>query len=162
MRGGAAYQVDFRSLQELNRPYGSEVFDAIGSSIDYLLASIPRGPRLSAGTQANIKAKIEGLKALEKQLKEQTLQLVERSQLYHASAGQIDAFGVPDANWKAILQKHSNLLDTSRRYNKEAVKLLDVYQTIANIVLSKIEARMGTGTGTAANQTRPMSMNFPK
>ena len=161
-RGGAVHQMDFRSLQELNRPYGSEVFDAIGSSIDYLLASIPRGPRLSAGTQDSIKKKIEALKLLEKDLKEKTLELVERSQLYHASAGQIDAFGVPPDSWKAILQKHANLLDTSRKYNKEAVKLLDVYQTIANIVLSKIEARMGTATPSAAGQTRPLSMNFPK
>jgi len=98
--------------------------------------------KLSENTQSKIKDLLEKFRQAEEQLREQMEKLVKANKLYRASHGYVDPFIYPDIDSEklnSILKKHSNLLKTGQTYNRRAVNLIDVYQTIAKTILEKLE-----------------------
>lgn len=115
--------------------------------------------RLSANSRSKIDEKLNGLKKLEDQIYRELKVLTEENALYKASYGYINAYDIPPENLPAIIQKHSNILGLTSRYNRKAINLIDVLNTISNALLTKYgNSAISTGT----TYKRPLSASYPE
>jgi gas vesicle protein len=159
MYGGSIEDVE-TSLRDLGSQYGYDMLSSIYEELVNTMSSLSgrktvkmtpydtTNPvpgfniKLSDNTQNKIKDLLDKFKEAEEQLREQMEKLVKANKLYRASYGYVDPFIYPDVDNEkldSILKKHSNLLKTGQTYNRRAVNLIDVYQTIAKTILEKLE-----------------------
>lgn len=156
--GHGLYDLD-NSLQDLNGQNGFEMFsqiyqDLLGTmgslSGRRTVKSVPIAAtttqpvpgfnvRLTPETQNKVTDLLEKFKQTEEQLRDSLVNLIKRNKLYQASRGYIDPFTQNNDEFESILKKHSNLLKLSYAYNKKAINLIDVYQTITKTILEKLE-----------------------
>lgn len=116
--------------------------------------------RLGDNTKSNITNKLNTLRKTEEELRKSFVNIIKRAQLYQASRGHINAFGIDDDNTFAkVLSKHSNLLNLSSAYNKKAINLIDLFQTISTAILGKIDGS-NTSSGTNSEYERPITMGY--
>ncbi|AHA45417.1 hypothetical protein HIRU_S511 [Hirudovirus strain Sangsue] len=153
---GGIYNLQ-NQLNNLNNPVGYNMFHQIYKDLLNTMGNIgdSRCIRLSSNTQARCEDKLESFKNAEIELNKCLNRLIERNKIYQATRGRIDLNRVPPENVAAVLEKHSNLLNMNSAYNKKAVNLIDIFQTIAKAIINKVEEG-------APKQTveRPLTMGF--
>lgn len=115
--------------------------------------------RLSDKSRTKINEKLNELKVLEDQIYAKLKILTEQNALYRASYGYINAYEIPAANMPAIIQKHSNLLGLTSRYNRKAINLIDILNTISNALLTKYGDSL---VSTESKYRRPLSASYPE
>lgn len=173
-------------LQSINYGYGYRLFNSIYEELLNVMQNMTKtstigqrdkscnGPQrtyrsihLKNESKMEIENKLEKFRKLEEDLRKQLVSLVKKNQLYQASRGYVNPYKVPDEDFESVLKKHSNLLNLSAAYNKRAINLIDVFQTISKAIISKLEENNpGVGMGvTTTNGSlygikRPMSMNY--
>jgi hypothetical protein len=137
--------------------YGYKFFDSLFQDLINSMKSMQSGKRikLKPETQEKIRTSLRKLKDLEDELQREMINLIKRNQLFRASKGYIDAFGIPDENLPAILEKHSNLLGLSNAYNRRASNLIDIYQAIIQVILERLQDK------SSYPYKYPISMNYP-
>lgn len=150
---GGSYSVE-AELKDSNYPLGYAMFDQIYKDLISTMKQASMKTKLSSTTQDNIQQKLERFKETEEALRKSLINLIERNRLYKASQGYINPYTENDEQFEALLKKHSNLLQLSSTYNKKAINLIDVFQTIANAVLSK------TNPVETSDYKRPLSMQY--
>lgn len=150
---GGSYSVE-TELKNSDYPLGYVMFDQIYKDLISTIKQAAAKTKLSSTTQDNIQQKLERFKETEEALRKSLINLIERNKLYKASQGYINPYTENEEQFEALLKKHSNLLQLSSTYNKKAINLIDVFQTIANAVLSKT-----TPTETS-DYKRPLSMQY--
>ena len=127
-------------LDKLDDAIGYEILNEYYESILQSMKASGEGKnfRLTDNSANQIKRKLEKFKKEELELRKSLNNLIARSKLYKASHGRIDPFTVDDSELPELLQKHSNLVSLSQSYNKKAVNLIDLLQTVAKAVTSKM------------------------
>ncbi|BCS83099.1 hypothetical protein QLL95_gp1024 [Cotonvirus japonicus] len=142
-------------LANLNNQYGYEMFRQIYKNLVDTMNTMPGDKKitLSVNTHNKCKEKLESFARAEEELRKCIARLVERNKLYQASRGYIDAYNIPDENFAAVLEKHSNLFNVHSAYNKKAINLIDIFQTISKAILSKMEE-------TRPGVERPLTMGY--
>ena len=160
MNGGGLFDTDL-ALQNLNYQYGYGVFDQIYKDLQGAMANIsPTGDRrmkLAEHTHKDIIAKLENFRKTEEAVQKSLANLVERNRLYHASRGHVNAYLENPGEYATVLAKHSNLLSLSSAYNRRAVNLIDLFQTITKAVLNKMEE--GKKVGSVLNTGDPNALS---
>ncbi len=162
---GGLYEIE-SELNKWNQAYGYELFDSIFRDLYSTMGNLvgKRGMRLSNTTNKNIEDKLGRFKETEEALRQSLKNLIEKNKLFQASRGQIDAFDLNDAQLAAVLEKHSNLLALGSAYNKKAVNLIDLFQTITNAILNKLNegttAAKSESQNSQSKYQRPLTMDF--
>lgn len=162
MTGGQLYEID-SELDKWNQAYGHELFESIFRDLYNTMGNMvgKRGMRLSNKTNRNIEDKLSRFKETEEALRKSLKNLIERNKIYQASRGHIDAFELDDAQLAAVLEKHSNLLALGSAYNKKAVNLIDLFQTITKAILNKVDEGSSIKSDSQKSKyERPLSMDF--
>ena len=144
-------------LQNLKTEYGYLIFKQLFDNLEYTMNKMLKNKkmRLSTPSRQNIVAKLEKLRMTEQKFNEGVTDLIKRNELYQASRGYVDSFGVEPNDFESILKKHSNLLGLSASYNKKAINLIDLLQQIANAMNTKLvkEEKM-------VKYERPLTMGY--
>ncbi|AYV85377.1 MAG: hypothetical protein Satyrvirus13_10 [Satyrvirus sp.] len=131
---------------------------------------IGKSIRLKYESKEEIEKQLDKYKQIDKKLREMLINFIKRNELYQASRGQINAYGIPEKNLSAILEKHSNLstlLTLSEAHNKKAINLIDLLQTIAKAITNKIEevsyekVQVKTDIPPLNTVKRPMTTAYP-
>lgn len=164
MTGGHLYEIE-SELNKWNQAYGYELFDSIFRDLYSTMGNMvgKRGMRLSNTTSKSIEDKLERFKETEEALRKSLRNLIERNKIFQASRGHIDAFELNDSQLAAVLEKHSNLLAIGSAYNKKAVNLIDLFQTITKAILNKVDEGSSIKSDTQSSQSkyqRPLTMDF--
>lgn len=154
------------TVQDLNSFSGSDVFQGILKDITSTMQEISRQNNathlaLSKNSQEKLTKKIEDLKELEKQILGSIEKLMIKKKLYDASGRRIDSFSVEDDKMKNLINKHSYLLQMTESYNQKAINVINILQTLANVVVTKIPDENTTPYSHTygAPHLRPMNMN---
>lgn len=155
--GGDEIQIQ---VDNLSQTYGYKLFEEIYRDLENTMASLSGSQRMkiTEKTRATIKEKLDKLRFAEEDLRKSLKKLIERNRLYQASRGHVDSYVDNDNQYAAILSKHSNLLNLSNDYNRRAVKVIDIMQTISNALLQKLGETETKSS--ASSYERPMSMNY--
>ena len=120
--------------------YG-DIISGIGSSnLDLQLTDTARD---------KIVAQLEVVKKSEESLQDAIRKSYKRNELLRASNGYVDIDRVSDKNLEKVLEKHSNLLDLTSKYNSDSKKLADT--------LKKISVMVKDGT---ANSSGPWNLSL--
>jgi len=140
--GTGIYDTEYE-LQNLNNQYGYMLFDQIFKDLTDIgndrMGSSKR-VKLSDKSYQDIQAKLAKFKNLEVEIRKALANTIERNKLYQNSHGYINPYDVENGNQlKALLAKHSNLMNLSTAYNKKAINLIDLFQTITKAILGKID-----------------------
>jgi len=164
MYGGGLFETA-DELQSLGNPYGHELFSqlykSLVGSMDSLLGdSKDKRMRLSNTTTQNIESKLDKLKRTEEELRRQITGFIKKNQLFQASHGYVNPFPLENGNFAAVLSKHSNLLNLGSAYNRRAVNLIDMYQTIARAILTKLDDGKVSTSMSTSEYERPLTMGF--
>ena len=159
--GGGLYDTELE-LQNMNQQFGYNLFADIYQDLVYTMDNLvgKKRMKLTENTRNNISEKLEKFRKIEEEIRKSLVNLIERNKLYQASRGHVNSYIDDNAKYAAILSKHSNLLNLSGAYNRKAVNLIDLFQTISKALLGKIE---DTGTTSATNTStyaRPMTMGY--
>ena len=144
-------------LQNLKTEYGYLIFKQLFDNLEYTMSRMLKSKkmRLSTPSRQNIVAKLEKLRMTEQKFNEGVTDLIKRNELYQASRGYVDSFGVEPNDFESILKKHSNLLNLSASYNKKAINLIDLLQQIANTMNAKLVEEEKT-----VKYERPLTMGY--
>ena len=159
MYGGGNSQIELE-LQAINSQYGYQMFSQVYTDITKTMESLKGDKKmcLSNTSKTSIQEKLERFKKCEEDLRKDLVKFVEQNKLYQASHGYINPYEkMDDAEYKALMAKHSNLLYQSKRYNKGAMNMIDMLQTIANAILGKLENKTET---TTTQITRPLTAQY--
>ncbi|XWV26409.1 hypothetical protein QJ857_gp0660 [Tupanvirus soda lake] len=166
MAGGSGIFETEHEMQNLYQPYGYNLFNDIYKDLLHTMANLVGKDRdiklgLTDSTRSRIESKLENFRQSEKALIESLKNLVERNKLYQASRGHVNSYIEDPNKYAAILSKHSNLLNLSSAYNRRAVNLIDLFQTIAKTILGKIdETNKGSVGHSGSSYNRPMTMGY--
>ncbi|QGR53903.1 hypothetical protein [Moumouvirus maliensis] len=154
MTGGQFYELE-NELKNLNGQYGYALFSQIYQDLLETMKSMQGDRRisLSTHTQDQINEKLENFKRAEEALRESIVKTIERNKLYQASRGYINPLNIPADKLPAVLAKHSNLLQLSSAYNKKAINLIDLFKTISEAIISKLDEGK-------SKYTRPLSATY--
>jgi ribosome-binding ATPase YchF (GTP1/OBG family) len=158
MHGGGDIE---QELQNINRQYGYELFKNIYESLNNTMKNLSadsRSMRMSSESDKAIREKLEKLKQLEQEITKALERTVERNALITASRGKIQAYRLSDEELPAILAKHSNLLNWTQAYNRKAINLIDVFKTISDALLGKLQVKQADAT---AQYNRPLRADIP-
>lgn len=162
MLGGGIYDTE-TELKNINYQYGHTMFEQIYNDLISTMKSMTannKNIKLTYTTEAKIQSKLDRFRQIEDELRKSLIGLIERNKLYQASRGYINPYDVPydtnDAKFAAVLSKHSNLLNLSAAYNKKAINLIDLFQTIAKAILGK----MDDSGKSASGYERPMTADY--
>lgn len=157
MGGIGVYETEF-NLQNLTGQYGYQVFNDIYNDLKNTMRNLVGKERmkLTEKSESKIQQKLENFRATEEALVKSLQNLIEKNKLYQASNGHINPYVEDERQYAAILAKHSNLLNLSSAYNKRAVNLIDMFQTISNAILDKFDSGKGSTTG----YQRPITMGY--
>lgn len=163
MHGGNIYDTE-AELRNINSQFGYDMFYQIYQDLVNTMKSM-KGDRkigLTYDTQQNIQGKLDTFKTTEETLRKSLIGLIERNKLYQASRGYINPYDIVDDNkYAATLAKHSNLLNLSSAYNKKAINLIDLFQTIAKAVLGKLDDGVKSGPVVSTpGYERPMTADY--
>jgi hypothetical protein len=171
MFGGGIYDTE-AELQNINAQYGYKLFDQIYKDLSETMVGMTgdRKLKLTYNTQKNILGKLENFRKTEEELRKSLVGLIKRNQLYQASRGYVNPYSaaLEDDNggnnrFAAVLAKHSNLLHLSSSYNKKAVNLIDLFQTITKAILGKMDEGNVQGIssyGQPNTFSRPLTMGY--
>ena len=160
MYGGGQYDTLFE-LQNINDQFGYKLFYEIYVYFVNTMASMRCNKKigLSQDSKGKIQSKLESFKQAEEELRKDIARLLEQNKLYQASRGHVDVSQITDENQlKAVLAKHSNLLKRSATYNKKAINMIDLFQTISKAILGKMEGNCQDGT--TKKYERPLTANY--
>ena len=161
MMGGGGDDFEYE-IRDINNQYGYGLFEQLYKDLVQTMESL-RGSKkicLSGNSTANIKSKLDSFKRCEEDLRKSIVQLMVKNKLYQASRGYVNPYAITDENdFKAILSKHSNLLNLSQTYNKKANNMIDLFQTITKAILGKIESP-SSDTQTQ-RLMRPLTADYP-
>jgi hypothetical protein len=162
MLGGAGIFETEMQMNNLNQPYGFVLFEDIYKDLLHTMGNLvgPKRVKLTENTRNKIETKLHTFKEAEQALMKSLKNLIERNKLYQASRGHVNSYVDDQGQYAAILSKHSNLLNLSSAYNKKAVNLVDLFQTIANAILTKIETPAASGATSGSAYQRPMTMDY--
>ncbi|AGF85380.1 hypothetical protein QJ854_gp402 [Moumouvirus goulette] len=154
MTGGQFYELE-NELKNINGQYGFTLFNQIYQDLLETMKSLQGDRRisLSTHTQEQINEKLENFKKAEEALRESIIKINERNKLYQASRGYVNPFNVPADKLPAVLAKHSNLLQLNAAYNKKAINLIDLFKTISEAIISKLDEGKSM-------YTRPLTATF--
>ena len=135
---GGIYETS-SNLANLGRD-GHRLLSDIYRDIENTMMNIngPNRMELTNSTKEKIKNQLDSFQEAEEKLRKSLKSLVERNKLYQASRGHINAYNDDDAKYAAILAKHSNLLDAGYAYNRKAVNIIDLFQTINKVLLGRL------------------------
>lgn len=124
-------------LEKLHEPQGHKLLSDIYADIENTMANMTGTHRteLSKKTREHIKNKLESFREEEYKLREALKTTIEQNKLYQASRGNVNPYG---DNYAAVLAKHSNLLHHGSSYNRKAINLIDVFQSISKALIEKI------------------------
>ncbi|XWV25147.1 hypothetical protein QJ856_gp0626 [Tupanvirus deep ocean] len=166
MAGGSGIFETEQEMQNLYQPYGYNLFNDIYRDLLHTMANLVGKDRdiklgLTDSTRSRIESKLETFRQSEKALIDSLKNLVERNKLYQASRGHVNSYIEDPNKYAAILSKHSNLLNMSSAYNRRAINLIDLFQTIAKTILGKIDETNKASIGsTESSYHRPMTMGY--
>lgn len=118
--------------------YGYKIFDQLYKNLIRMMDDLRGVIALDNESQIRIEDKLIKFKQSEEKLRAEIIRLIEQNRLYRASRGFVDSHKLDDDEMRMILEKHSNLLDLSQVYNRKAVNLVYIFQTVINVVLDKI------------------------
>jgi len=110
--------------------------------------------KLSNDSKNALEQKFKSFKEAEIALRTSLRNQIIRRRLAEASYGAIDANGFNGPELAKILEKHSNLLNLASAYNRKAVNIINLLQTIAEACISKIAKKEET----SSQYNRPMRM----
>lgn len=173
MRGGHIQSVE-QELKNINEQFGYNLFNLIYGELLGVMTTMGgkkqkpcdgsgrygKSIKLKEEDAAKIRDKLEKFRKLEEELRKSLAGLIARNRLYHASSGYIDAFGVPEKNLEAVLMKHSNLLHLGAAYNKRAINLIDLFQTISKAVQGKLDEACQSTQTPQQKVLRPLTMGY--
>ena len=163
MLGGGIYDTE-AELRNINAQYGYQLFDQIYKDLTETMLSMTgaRKLKLTSNTEANINRKLENFKKTEEELRKSLVNLIRKNQLYQASHGYVNPYDLSGNNLASVLAKHSNLLALSSSYNKKAVNLIDLFQTMTKAILGKLEeGNIANSSGQQLSAyERPLTMGF--
>jgi hypothetical protein len=164
MIGGHLYDID-AEFTKWNQAYGYELFDSIFRDLYSTMGNLvgKRGIKLTNNTNDHIKEKLEKFKETEEALRKSLKSFIERNKLFQASRGHINSFDLNDTQFATVLEKHSNLLSIGSAYNRRAVNLIDLFQTITKAILTKIDEGStvkSDGKTDGSKYERPLTMDF--
>lgn len=110
----------------------SQIYDNISKTVN-------RNPSYyDLNKHPRLKEKIEKLEKLEKDIYDSLKNEALREELRVASKGYINVDIIPDEALPGILEKHSNLLGLTNKYNSKVTKLVDQLQSINNELIGKV------------------------
>lgn len=147
-----------QTWKEINSHYGYDMFKNIYDHLCLTLGAkdgnCGKDVRLSNNTKNKIDKSLNTFKTTEEELRKEMISLLELSRVYGLSQGHIDPRQIDDeAKLRAVLAKHSNLLDLSSAYNRRAINLIDTFQAIASAVIGKLDKGAMESNGNVV--TRP-------
>lgn len=150
-------------LEKITQPHGYQIIRAFYENLLKTMQCMDKDGnagkiKLCEETMQGIEKKLSTLQATEGELIKSLDRLVKRQELYRRSHGQIDSMKIPEDDLEGILQKHSNLMNLSAAYNKRAMNLIDVFHTIANALIGKLDDKSKKEVG--KDLYRPMTMNY--
>jgi DNA repair ATPase RecN len=124
--------------------YGYETLSQIYQNlIDAMTKSSQTNIKLKAATEQEIRNKFERLKDAENELNDALKNAEIKKQLQIASKGIIDPDKIPDEALSTILEKHSNLLGLTKKYNTKVKNLADILEIINGVIAEKTGNQYG-------------------
>ena len=165
MYGGGLWDTDYQ-LQNLNQQYGHQLFSDIYNALIRTMGNFKGNPKINLADKSRdrIEQKLSSFKTAETDLRKEIINFMEQNKLYQASRGYVDPFKIEkEGDLKAVMQKHSNLLNQSRTYNQRAMNMIDLFQTIANAILEKISGVKPQSASDlqAPSIHRPLNPGYP-
>jgi hypothetical protein len=157
MRGGNIEGTE-NELKNINQHYGHGLFKVIFDNLLQTMKGLSGEKKmmLKKETERKINEKLAKLKETEDELRNSLVRLLKKNQLYQASRGYVDAFSITDeADLEAVLRKHSNLLNLGAAYNRRAINIIDIFQTLAMAILNKLQE-----TTQEPKYERPLTMSY--
>lgn len=161
MNGGEMMGGGIESLEHSLRDYhGAFGFNVLKEIYESLKASIQQmepktGGRfitISPESERQILNKLNSYRNLEQQLRNMAITLIEKSRLYRASKGHINAFAIPDADLPDVIKKHAKLLNMGQgaydlnklqnKLNQKGIYLVNVYKTIADHIADVVTEKL--------------------
>lgn len=166
---GGLYEVE-REFSNLEQQYGYKMFNDIYKDLLNTMGNLTGNQRirLTENTTNDVKRKLDNFRKTEDELRKSIIELIEKNKLYQASRGHVNPYVEDNAKYAAIMAKHSNLLEVGGAYNRRAVNIIDLLQTISKAIINKLETgsdpstgAINTGaTGTSSRYYRPMTTGY--
>lgn len=166
MRGGSPampYTNDIENdLKDISAQYGYGLFEQLYKDFVSTMESLQSGKKmcLSSNSKDSIKRKLDEFKVCEDNFRKTIVRFMEQNKLYQASRGHINPYVDNEDDYKAILAKHSNLLETGNVYNKKAMSMIDLFQVISKAILGKLEESKSDNQKSVTKITRPMTPDY--
>ena len=143
--------------------YGYDMLSQIYANLINTIDTYPYGYnfRINSGINQEIKNKLERLKKAEEDLRDSLKNAELKKQLQIASRGYIDPNRIPDKYLPGILEKHSNLLGLTNTYNSKVNNLVNILQTINDVVYQKTNGQYGLTMSVGTPTTPSLDMYQP-
>lgn len=121
--------------------YGYSLLSQIYKNLIDTLTKYPDIYNLKLKEEKNkdILEKLEKLKQLEKEIIEELENAKLKQYLQISSKGYIDPDRIPDKDLPAVLEKHSNLLNLTTKYNTNVLNLVNILRTMNNVLTEKLK-----------------------
>lgn len=120
--------------------YGHNLLSQIYNNLDNTLTNYSDQYNLKMRFEKNqeIIEKLDKLKKLEQEINLEIQNAELKKYLQNASRGIIDSKRIPDENLPEILEKHSNLLNLTTKYNSKVIDLANILKTVNNVLYDKV------------------------
>lgn len=152
-------------LKKLNQPVGYTLFNDIFTDLTRTMQNSLGKDRMQLTNKSfsDIRQKLDRLKDTEIELRKSLIDLIERNKLYQATHGYVDTFSQNSKDFKTLQEKHSNLINLGNAYSRRSVNIIELFQTVANAIVDKIDKSSPQNTSQNEQQSlydRPISMGY--